>query len=194
MKIGRKVILYVVAVIVFGLTLGVTYAAFTDKSKFTGSTFSVGSADIKLLNNVALGIDPSNLVEEKSGPGFENIEPYWFADYYVKIYNNATTNLLITTNANYETANDPAELRQVIYVEPFLWNDLNGDGDPEENEEGPSLGRKTIVKWKTEGFDLGEVNRGEVRGLILRFSTDAISDLKQGSSAIFDFEFNAVGT
>ena len=115
----------------------------------------MGSADLKILNDVTLGLDPLNLVEVKEGPVFENISPNWSQNYLMKIYNNATTNLALTTNANYETANDPADLRSIIFVEPFEWNDANGDGIVDTGEEGTSLGRKTIVKWKTEGYNLG---------------------------------------
>ncbi|MFC1622188.1 hypothetical protein ACFL13_02280, partial [Patescibacteria group bacterium] len=166
---------------------------FVDKGKILGSSFSVGSADIKLLQDVAGGVDIGNLVDEKTGPTFEGVSPNWTSDYLIKIYNNAAGQLQITSNANYETINDPDDLRQIIFVEPISWNDSNGDGIFDAGEEGTSFGRKTIVKWKTEGFDFGTINSGNVLSLILRFSTDTVSDTKQGSTGIFDFEFDSIG-
>jgi len=75
----------------------------------------------------------------------------------------------------------------------LVWNDTNNDGIFDTGEEGTSFGIKSIVKWKTEGFDLGTVNTGEVLSLVLRFSTNTVSDTKQGENAIFDFEFDSIG-
>jgi len=179
--------------LVIALAAGVTYAVFNDRAAILGTSFSVGSADIKLLNDLALGTDLSNLVDEKIGPTFTGISPNWSKDYLIKIYNNAPTDVLLSTHANYETSNDPDELRQVIFVEPIVWNDADNDGAVDEGEAGNSLGRKTIVKWKTEGFDLGSLSAGGVKSMILRLSTDSVSSSKQGKSAVIDFEFDAGG-
>ncbi len=197
MKGGEKVkkLIYVYASLaaLVLVVAGVTYAAFSDKGNVLGSTFSVGSADIKLLNDITQGLGEGNLVEEKAGPNFNNISPFWTKDYLMKIYNNAATQISLSSNSNYETANDPMELRQIIFVEPFEWNDNNSDGVLDAGELGTSYGRKTIVKWKTEGFNLGSVDAGAVKSLVLRFSTDAVSDTKQGASALFDFQFSSLG-
>lgn len=191
---NKKKILALVGIATLVLSsIGLTSAFFTDKGQVLGSSFSVGSADIKLLNDVTAGVFEENLVDELPGPTFSNIAPGWSHDYLTKIYNNAGVDLLLSTNANYETANDPAELRQLIFVEPFSWNDENNNGLVDENEPGETFGKKSIVKWKTEGFDLGQINSGEVKSLILRFSADSVPDTKQGTTGIFDFEFDTVG-
>lgn len=175
------------------LTAGATYAVLTDKAKILGASFSVGSADIRLLSDVTGGVDPANLVDEMPGPSFEGVGPYWSKDYLVKIYNNSATAVALTTNAYYETVNDPAELRQIIFVEPFGWADADSDGVVDAGELGASLGRKTIVKWKTEGFDLGTLDSGVVKSLVLRLSTDSVAESKFGATALFNFEFNSAG-
>jgi len=180
-------------ILIFLSLLGITYAAFIDKGKILGSTFTVGSSDLKLLSNLSGGVDPSNLADELTGPTFNNIGSSWHQDYLLKLYNNGTSPAQIATHSNYATANDPDDLRSFIYVEPFPWNDANNNGVVDTGEEGTSLGRKTIIKWKTEGFDLGSLGTGEVKGLILRFSTDSVSDTKQGKSGVFDFEFDSIG-
>jgi len=183
--LGTLVLLSLVAI-------GVTYAAFSDKGKVLGSTFSIGSGDIKLLRDIASGIQEENLADDISGPSFSDIGPNWEARYNLKVFNNATSPVTVSTNANYDTANDPDELRQIIYIEPLEWNDINEDGLVDSNEEGVSLGKKTIVKWKTEGFFLGQINSGEIKSLILIFSTESIPSSKQGASAIFDFVIDAI--
>jgi hypothetical protein len=157
----------------------------------SGSTFSVGSSDVKLLQDLRLGVDSSNLVDQMAGPNFTGITPNWTQDYYFKVYNNGTTPLHLTSNASYETANDPDDLRSYIYAEFIEWND-NGDGQFEDSEQGVNLGKKTIIKWKTEGFDLGGIEKGTSRGYIIRFSTATLSDTKQGKTGTFDFELNAI--
>jgi hypothetical protein len=172
---------------------GVAAAAFGDKGEILGSSFTVGSADIKFLTDLAGGTTPDNLADTLNGPSFINISPYWTEDYPLKLFNNATTHIQLTSNADYLTANDPAELRQIIFVEPFNWNDQNHDGIVDDGELGSSFGKKTIVKWKTEGYDLSSVAPGGVKGMVLRFSTESVSDSKQGESGIFDFIFDSLG-
>jgi predicted ribosomally synthesized peptide with SipW-like signal peptide len=170
---------------------GVTWAAFSDKGKITSGTFSVGSSDVKLLQNLHNGLQEGNLVDEVPGPNFTDITPNWTQDYYFKLYNNGSTLMHLVSNANYETANDPDDLRSYIYVEVIEWND-NGDGQFEDHEVGANLGKKTITKWKTEGFDLGMLDKQHLKGYVLRFSTASLSDTKQGKTGKYDFEISAV--
>ncbi len=145
------------------------------------------------MEDLAAGTNPENLVDELPGPSFSGLHPNWTEDYPLKIYNNATGHIQLTSNADYETINDPDDLRQIIYVEPINWSDTDNNGLVEEGELGSSFGRKTIIKWKTEGFDLSSMSSGSVKGMVLRFSTDNVSDTKQGKSAIFDFVFDSLG-
>lgn len=189
----NKIAVLSIMLFVVSVLSGVTYAAFMDRGKILGSSFSVGSANIKLLSNLALGVEESNLVDEKQGPTFSNISPNWSSDYLVKVYNDSTTELSLSSNSNYETVNDPEDLRTIIYVEPMDWNDVDNNGEVTSSELGQSYGKKTIVKWKTEGFNLGTISGGVVRSFVFRFSTQEISDSKQGAFALFDFEFSSLG-
>jgi len=196
MKLNKNnvvtVLKYLGVLLVGAGIVGVTWAAFSDKGDVLGSSFSVGNSDIKLLNSLTNGTIEDNLRDTLPGPSFANISPNWTQDYLIKLYNNGTTGLQLSSNSNYATANDPDDLRSYIYVEIIPWNDENNNGIVDTAEEGASFGKKTITKWKTEGIDLGTINVGTTAGYILRFSVGALSDTKQGKSAIFDFEFNAI--
>lgn len=172
---------------------GIAFAAFGDTAKYVGSSFKIGSADLKLLINLGSGTEVTNLADELPGPNFDNIGPNWTSDYPIKLYNNGTSDVQIMTNAFYETVNDPDDLRQDIMIELFAWDDVNQDGIVDISELGVSLGQKTIIKWKTEGYAVGTLGTNNTMGLLLRFSTLALPDTKQGSSAIFDFEFDSIG-
>lgn len=180
------------SLIVISLIAGITYAAFSDKAKVIGSSFSVGSANLMFLESLSMGTDPSNYKDELPGPTFTNIGTGWTQDYLVKLISMASSKITISTNAFYETVNDPDDLRSDINVEIIKWYDTNQNGIVDEGEEGPVVGKKTIIKWKTEGFTLGDLYYGQVMELILRFSAPTISELKQGASAVFDFEFNSI--
>lgn len=194
MKIHKtKLWLLLASSVLVIIGIGSTVAFFGDQASILGSSFSVGSADIKFLTDLAGGTNVENLTDQLSGPVFASVSPNWTENYYLKIFNNATGNVQLTSNSNYETANDPDDLRQIIYVEPFEWDDLNNNGLLDEGELGASFGKKTIIKWKTEGYDLGTVSTGSIKGLLLKFSTASIPDSKQGKTAIFDFIFNSVG-
>lgn len=199
MKIGLKMkksfYIYGSLVLLLLLTLGVTFATFTDKADFAGSSFSVASADIKLLDVIDAGTSSDNLVDSKPGPQFENITSEWHEDYPVQIYNNATSDVSLESWANYENleVSDEGNLRESIYVTIYDWEDANGDGTPEQDEFGTSYGTKTILRWKNDGFDLGLIPQGEVRSLALRFHTNNLSTAKQGHTLFYDFEFSATG-
>ncbi len=190
-----KKLLLTYATFVFLLTLvvGVTFAAFSDTAKILGASFSVGSADIKLLVDVAGGTNTENLADDLGGPTFTNLAPNWEQDYPVKIYNNSAGTLVLSTNASYETVNDPESIRENIYVEPIEWADANNNGLVDAGELGTSYGKDTIIKWKTVGFALDQIESGEVRGFVLRFSTTTLPESKQGATGTFDFEFDSVG-
>ncbi len=182
-----------IGVFVVGMAIvTITWAAFSDRGKVLGSSFSVGSSDIKLLENLSGGVSNDNLKDEINGPNFQNITPSWTSDYLIKLYNNGSSALQLASYSNYSTANDPDDLRSYIFVEPFSWDDSNNNGIIDSGEEGNTYGKKSIVKWKTEGFDFGTMQVGEIKGLILRFTAGSLSDTKQGKSALYDFEFTAI--
>ncbi|HSX39696.1 MAG TPA: hypothetical protein VLI92_03885 [Candidatus Saccharimonadales bacterium] len=182
-----------IALLLVTVGAGVAYAAFKDEIKFASSTISVGSADIKLLLDLTGGTGVANLADQKDAPSFTGITPTWTQDYLVKIYNNSTSKLQISSTADYATANDPDSLRSYINVEIFPWNDANNNGILDDSELGTSLGKKTVIKWKSEGFDLGTLDTGNVQGYVLRFSAETLPDTKQGKTGSFDFMFDATG-
>ncbi len=180
------------AIVAVGL-MGVAYAAFTDQSKFTGSRFSIASADIKLLNDLAGGTGVSNLVDTKPVPSYDNISPGWVSDYLVKLYNNGTQAVTLTSSMDYLTTNDPSTIREVLYMEPYDWNDADNDGVLDDGEQGVSWGRKAFTAWKTTGFNFGQLDAGVVKPLIMRFSVGNVTNAKMGAVGIFDFMFDSVG-
>jgi hypothetical protein len=171
--------------------IGISLAAFTDEGKILGSTFTIGSADLKFLLDLPRGTDPANLVDQLNGPSFSNIGPNWEGVYVAKLTNAGTKKINITSYADYTTANDPDDLRNNIEVAIYEWNDPNQNGLLDEGEQNVLLGKKTITKWKTEGIYLGERYPGATMPLVFRFSTTNLSATKQGKSAIFDFNFEA---
>jgi len=191
--INKKFLVYVfVSVVLLAVLAGGAYAAFSDKSEVKGVTISVGSADIKLLKELFRGATDSNLADSIQGPSFNSIGQTWTADFPLKVYNNATTPIALSSTAFYETAHDPEELRSYIYVEPLDWADNDGNGIVDPSELSSSYGKKTIVKWKTEGFDFGSMATGEIKGFVLRFSTQNMPTSKQGATGVFDFEISGV--
>lgn len=188
----KKMVKPTIMILVALFSIGIAYAAFADKIKVKNAIFTTGSADIKFLLNLAGTTQGDNLVDELPGPNLNNIGSNWQSDYTLKIFNNSTSKIDIVTNAFYETANDPDDLRSYINVEPILWSDSNNNGIAENTELGTNLGKKTLTKWKTEGFNLGELDTGQVISIVLRFTTGTLSDIKQGKTGMFDFEFESV--
>lgn len=182
-------------IIAFGICslsfVGLVYAAFLDKIKVPGATFKVNSAEIKFLKTLTGGINTENLTDELVGPTFDNIGQTWQQEYLLKIYNNTAATLNLNSKSNYTTANDPDDLRSYIYIEPFEWSDANNNGIAETSEIGSTYGKKTLLKWKTEGITLNTIAPGTTKALVLRFSTENLPDSKQGKTGIFDYEFES---
>lgn len=191
MKIKKIIFAYAGVVLTLVIAIGVSLAAFSDKGEVLGSSFTVGSANIKFLSDPTGPAEEPNAVDTLQGPEFDNIGQTWRSDYPISIWNSGSIKLALTSNADYTTANDPKDLRTDIQAEIFEWMD-NGDGVFQDHEQGSTYGAKSIVKWKTEGIDLGEIHPGEVRKMIIRFSTNNLSNTKQGATALFDFEFNSI--
>jgi hypothetical protein len=189
---NKKFMVITTTIIMLLITAGFVYAAFADRGDILGSKFSIGSADLKLYQDISLGPEPDNLVDQLNGPEFTNISSNWFDYYPIKIFNNGTSTIALSSNADYETANDPDDLRQLINVEIYEWEDTNNNGVAEDEEMIRSWGLKSIVKWKTEGYLLDNLEPGQTRGFLLEFSTQTIGDTKQGASGIFDFIFDSV--
>ncbi|MFH1295517.1 MAG: hypothetical protein ABIH84_02990, partial [bacterium] len=182
----RKYAIGIVSLLLTALCfIGIAYASFTDQSKFAGSRFSIGSADLKLLNDLAGGTGIANLVDTKPVPSYDGIAPQWSQDYLVKIYNNGTQPVTLTSNMDYLTANDPANIRELLYMEPYEWNDVNNNGEVDEGEQGLSYGQKVFTSWKSTGFNFGQLPAGEVKALIMRFSVGNIANSKMGAVGTF---------
>lgn len=185
----RRIISFLLAGVFVG---GVAFAALSNKVLLKGFSFKTSTVELKFLKDLSLGSGSENLTSEISGVSFDSIVNGWSSDYLVKIQNTSGSSLQVKSYSNYTTAEDPASLRYSLYVEIFPWNDLNNNGIADDGELGTSLGVKNFVKWKTEGFDLGEFISNKNYGFMLRFTADGITDSKQGQSGNFDFEFGVL--
>ncbi len=190
-KIKNKLLFVLGLLATLASVVGISMAAFTDEGKVLGSTFTVGSADLKFQADLTRGTDPANLVDQLNGPTFSNIGSTWEGVYLLKLENHGTKKIDVTSYADYVTANDPDDLRTYMEVSIYEWNDTDQDGQLDDGEQNLLLGKKTITKWKTEGIYVGERNPNQAIPLVIRFTTNNLSETKQGSNAIFDFNFEA---
>jgi hypothetical protein len=174
------------------LISGVAYAAISNKIFMIGASFTTSNIEIRFLKNLSLGSSQENLTSEIQGVTFDNIYNYWTSDYLVKLTNNSASSVKVSSYANYSTAEDPASLRYSLFVELFPWNDKNSNGLVDEGELDTALGKKNFVKWKTEGFDLGNFDSKVIKAYVLRFSAEGITDTKIGQTGKFDFEFGVM--
>lgn len=173
-------------------TAGVSYAAYVNSSKVAGATFSIGTSELKLLKSLGSGTKDSNLTDGLKGPEYKGVNSGWKQTYLVKVFNSSSVPLELNSTSSYQTINDANNLRSVIFVEPFEWDDKNNDGKLDKEELGKSYGKKSVLKWKTEGIDLDKIASGQVKGLVLEFSVEELTSSKQGATGIFDFEFSGV--
>jgi hypothetical protein len=185
----RRLISFLVAGLFIG---GVALAALSNKVLLKGAMFTTSTVELKFLRNLSSNVENENLTSELSGISFDGITNDWITTYPVKLVNKSGSSMNVSSYANYTTANDPASLRYSLNVEIFKWNDSNNNGVLDEGELGDSLGRKTFVKWKTEGFALGSFEPNVVQSYVLQFTAESITDSKQGATGSFDFEFGVM--
>ena len=183
--------------ILFSLGTAV-YAFIQENGKVKGTMFKVsstpvqggsGGADLnnslKLLKNLAGDTGSTNLTDELAGPTFENLNTGWKDGMPLKIYNQGEKMLKLVSTADY--ANDPYTLRDDIFVKISAWNDANNNAGVEPSEIGASYGYNSILRMKNDTFNLGNINPGEVKGIILEFDGAGLSEANAGQNATFDF-------
>ncbi len=185
----RRLISFLVAGLFIG---GVAMAALSNKVLLKGAVFTTSTVELKFLKNLSSNVENENLTSELSGISFDGITNDWISTYPIKLVNKSGSSMNVSSYANYATANDPASLRYSLNVEIFKWNDSNNNGVLDEGELGDSLGRKTFVKWKTEGFSLGSFGPNVIQPYVLQFTAENITDSKQGATGAFDFEFGVM--
>lgn len=201
----------VMIIAVAALISGATQAAFTDNASNTNNVFGTGTADLKLLNDLAYGTyfparngfyvtdaECAGVCEDTvPGVQFDNIYPGWTGQSAIKVANKGSLNLTLGAIAQ-QTSGD-AGLADWIKVTVVRWDDQNSDGivDPSEENGVYAGGAYTMSNWfaATPYTDLGQINRingeNEVRGFIFKFEVDSnIPSTFQGSSMTVDFTIN----
>lgn len=186
-----------------GLSLfGVTSAAFEESVSVLGTSFTIGESTggsgnesgtntaLKILVSNASESQGSNLADTIAGPSFDSITPEWVQSVPIKLYNKGSAVLDIVGSAAY--VNDPDTLRDDLFIEILAWNDTNNNGTVEESEIGESYGYDTILRFKNDTFNLGELGAESVKGYVLKFDGSGLSDVNIGKTAVYDFIFTAV--
>lgn len=187
------------------LTSQTTMAAFTDTATITGNVFTTGTADLKLLQDVAGAYDSSNYVDPLAGTSFDNIYPGWTERYPLKVVNTGTLNLTLQSYANYVSGN--TSLGDYLTVTIRAWNDGSNanplDGIVQAGEvTGPYGTATSITRWQNTTFgggatenpfgDLGQINVPDpVRGFVFDFeASSTLPNSLQGQSLTLDFVMN----
>lgn len=190
----RKYIFALAFTVLAAFAGGYTYAMFTDRAEFSNTLVSVGSADLKLYEDMGKSAsEPGNLVDSLPSPSLLDVTPSFEQDYLVKLYNNSTKASLLESHADYITAEDPEDLRRYITVEIYEWNDNNTNGILEGDELGTSMGSMNVIDWKSDGFSLNLIEPKSTRSFVLRFTAPEIPETKMGKTGMFSFEFSTVG-
>jgi len=200
---------FITSLAIVGLSLSglfqATSAVFEETVKVAGNSFSVATifddggggtptpsnTALKILKDLSLGAQISNLADFVPGSTFENINPTWIAESPLKIHNDGTSVLDVIASADY--ISDVNTLRDDIYIEISSWDDVNNNGVVEAGEEGDSYGRDTILRMKNDTFPIGEIAAGETKGYLLRFDGSGLTEVNKGMSAVYDFTFTGLG-
>ncbi|MCA9308201.1 MAG: hypothetical protein R3B92_03810 [Patescibacteria group bacterium] len=169
--------------------IGVTYAAYSSLATVSSNKFTVTGSSLGLLKDLTKGVGSSNIVTKLEGRDYSQVTSGWSHDYLVKVHNGNSSPINLGSYNYYVTTNDVDDLRYYLNVEIFDWDDSNDNGLLDEAELGKSYDKKSFVKWKTQGYSLGELKESTTRGFVLRFSVDSIADSKLGATGMFDFEF-----
>lgn len=183
----------VVMLAVVAVASQATLAAFTANATITGNTFSTGSADLRLLEDLAGPAEGDNLVTSKVGGTFTGIYPGWTEDYGVKLNNFGSVDLMTSVSGVY--VSDTSNLRSAIFVEAYNWTDGGEVGVIEADEVSvdPIAPAMTLEQWRNTPIALGELDAtvDDTRSIVLRFYTEeSMGADNQNQTTVFNFVFN----
>lgn len=180
------------------LVSGMVYAFIQENGKVKGTTFKVSSTpeqieggvtdsneNLKLLIDLVGLTDESNLTDEVNGPTFEDISTVWKDKVLLKLYNQGDKPLNLASTADY--IDDANTLRDDIFIRVSAWNDTNANGSLEFGEIGEEYGYDTILRMKNDTFNLGSLNPGAVKGLVMEFDGTGLSNANAEQMAVYDF-------
>lgn len=176
---------------VSAIATSATYAVWTAQTNVENNTFSSGNASLQVTQR---GEPWSSNIN--SGLTFSNIYPGWSQDYSVFAKNNGSTNLNINLSGGLHSGwNDNANLRSVIKVHVWEFNDANSNWLWNPDETLQDFGEKTLETMRNDvgsGFTLNQINASESRGFLLRFSAPPeLADSYQNQNLSgYDFVFN----
>lgn len=161
-------------VLVGAVAAQATLAAFTAQATITGNTFSTGTADLLVDSGDEV------FVQSFEGGSFSDIYPGWTQDFNATVLNNGSLDLVVDLTGVLVPGSDTDGLRHALLVEVFEEDGTTSLGSP-----------RTLNEWRTSPFVLGELEAGDLKTVVLRFT--APSDLGpqyEGHSVQFDFVFN----
>ncbi len=188
--------------VLIGFSGAVVYAAISEKGNVKGTTFKVASSfpdpvpvpssnnALKLINNLTGGTVDSNLVDDLTGPTYDNVSPTWSAFYPMKFYNKSDEILNLVASAEY--IDDANTIRDDLYVAIYEWNDVNSNGVYDNGEAGTLFQRDTILRLKNDTFNLGQINGKATKSIVMKFDGEGLSSANFSQQGVFDFVFMGV--
>ena len=191
-----------VVLVLLGFSGAVVYAAISEKGSVKGTTFKVSSSfpdpvptptsnsALKLISNLTGGTSDSNLVDNLSGPSYDNVSPTWSAFYPMKFYNKSNETLSLIASSEY--IEDANTIRDDLYVTMYEWNDVNTNGTYDNGEAGALYKRDTILSLKNDTFNLGQINGKATKNVVLKFDGEGFSSANFSQQGVFDFVFTGV--
>lgn len=190
----RDIIKSLVLMLGVGVVLvGATSAAFTASTSVQDSTFSTGTAELQMVQDVSgdpVDYTAGNLDDSVAGLTFDNIYPGWIDFHGVIVFNTGSLDLVTSAVSAYDSGD--AALGDVIEVRAFEWIDGNHDGIADNTELGSAFGGwRTLNDWETNKFNFGELEDGTPLPVAFKFrTTSGMDDTYQNKSVVYDYIFN----
>lgn len=185
----RPITLNLLAIIALLAAMTVTtQAAFTAKATLTGITFSTGTAELKLFGNLGYTHiwNNGNLYPGQRGGTFADIGPNWKGSQPLKYINTGSVPLMTSIRA--VVGNDPAGLADDITVSVWQWQDTDGNGQESNTDTFTQLSSpQPLSEMVSNSVTLGQLQRHDPKGLMLRFTTGDLSNETQKQSLSVEF-------
>ena len=162
-------------------------ATFQTSSELSSNEQTLDNNTLVFLKNNSNSYSNNNISKSIAGPNFKDIDNNWKDSYEFTLYNQGDKDITVISKANY--VEDPDGLRDDIFVALHNWNDKNDNGKFDDSELGEQLEYNSILRWRNDTFNLGNLESKSANKYVLVFDGSGITDANLDKKAIYSFRF-----
>lgn len=170
--------------------VSINNAVFETSNELSDEDQTLENPSLVFVKDVFSPIEKNNITTSINGPNFREINNTWKDSFTFNLHNISENDIAITSKALY--IEDPDSLRDDIFVALYKWDDKNRNNRFEDTELGEQLAYDSVLRWKNDHFELGNLKGKETKSFVLLFDGSGITQTNLNKRAEFSFKFYPV--